>query len=140
MSQHLVAYSMDYNMFRSFYEKFLNWMGLMKDDYIHLPKTDEEINHVERLYHRIGFPRAIGSVDCVHLPWNSCRYTLRMQCIKTGAGGSKGNPSVVFQCVVSHTTKCLSISDMFWGATSDATIVKFDKAVKEVMTGVYSTR
>jgi hypothetical protein len=112
----------------------------MKDDYIHLPKMDEEINHVERLYHRIGFPGAIGSVDCVHLPWNSRRRTLRMQCISAGAGDSKGKPSVVFQCMVSHTTKCLSISDMFWGATSEATNVKFDKAIKEVMTGVYSTR
>jgi hypothetical protein len=95
MSQHLVTYAMDYNMFRSFYGKFLNWMWLIKDDYIHLPKTDEEINHVERLYHRIGFPGAIGSVDCVHLPWNSCRHTLRMQCINAGAGDSKGKPPVV---------------------------------------------
>jgi hypothetical protein len=131
ISQHLITYSMDYNMFRSFYEKFLNWMWLMKDDYIHLPKMDKEINHVERLYHYIGFPGAIGSLDCVHLPLNSYRHTLRIQCINAGAGDSKGNPSVVFQCVVSHTTKCLSISDMFWGATSDAKIV---------MTGVYSTR
>jgi hypothetical protein len=29
---------------------------------------------------------------------------------------------------------------MFWGETSDATIVKFDKAIKEVMNGVYFTR
>jgi hypothetical protein len=134
MSQHLVTYSMDYNIFCSFYEKFLNWMWLMKDDCIHLPKTDEEINHVERLYYHIGFPRAIGSVDCVHLLWNSCRHTLLMQCINAGAGDSKGKPSVAFQCMVSHTTKCLSISDMFWGAMSDATIVKSDKAIKEVMT------
>jgi hypothetical protein len=42
MSQHLVTYSMYYNMFRSFYEMFLNWMWLMKDDYIHLPNTDDE--------------------------------------------------------------------------------------------------
>jgi hypothetical protein len=63
-----------------------------------------------------------------------------MQCINTGAGDLKGKRSVVFQWVVSHTTKCLSISDMFWGATSDATIVKFDKAIKEVTTGVYFTR
>jgi hypothetical protein len=140
MSHHLVTYSMDYNMFCSFYEEFLNWMWLMNDDFIHLPTMDEEINHVERMHHRIGFPGAIGSVCYVHLPWNSSRHTLRMQCINAGTGDSKGKPYVVFQCVVSHTTKCLSISDMFWGATSDATIVKFDKAIKEVMTGVYSTR
>jgi hypothetical protein len=130
MSHPIVTYSMDYNMFSSFYEKFLTWMWLMKDDYIHLPKTNEEINHVEWLYHHIGFPGAIGSVDCVHLPWNSCRHTLRTQCINAGAGDSKGKPYVVFKCVVSHTTKCVSISNMFWGATSNATIVKFNKAIK----------
>jgi hypothetical protein len=105
MSQHLVIYSMDYNMLRSFYKKFLNWMWLMKDDYIHLPKTDEEINHVERLYHGIGFYRATGYPDCVHLPWTSFRHTLRMQCINAGAGDSNVKSSVVFQYVVSHTQK-----------------------------------
>jgi hypothetical protein len=29
---------------------------------------------------------------------------------------------------------------MFWGATTDSTIVKFDEAVWELMTVVYSTR
>jgi hypothetical protein len=56
---------MDYNLFRSFYDKFLNWMWLMKDDYIQLPKTGKETN--ERLYNGIGFPGAVGSVDCAHL-------------------------------------------------------------------------
>jgi hypothetical protein len=86
MLQHLVTYSMDYNMVCSFSEKFLNWTWLMKDDYTQIPKTEKEINHVERLNHRIGFPGAIDYVDCVHLPCNSCRHTLRIQCINAGAG------------------------------------------------------
>jgi hypothetical protein len=57
-------------------------MWLMKDDYIQLPKTDEEINHGERLYHRIGFPGAIGYVDCVHLLSNSHKATNRTFRIK----------------------------------------------------------
>jgi hypothetical protein len=63
-----------------------------------------------------------------------------MQCINAGAGDSKGKPYVFFQCVVSNTTKYLSISDMFWGATPDAAIVKFDKSIKELMKGMYSTQ
>jgi hypothetical protein len=63
-----------------------------------------------------------------------------MQCINSGEGGSKGKPYVVFQCVVSHTKKCLSISELFWGATSDATTVKFDKSIKKIMTGINSNR
>jgi hypothetical protein len=33
-------------------------MWLMKDDFIKLPTTKEEINHVECLYRGIGFPGA----------------------------------------------------------------------------------
>jgi hypothetical protein len=35
-------------------------------------------------------------------------------------------------------TKVLHVSDMFWGACGDSLIVKYDKAVHEVMDGRYS--
>jgi myosin-crossreactive antigen len=34
----------------------------------------------------------------------------------------------------------MHVSRMFWGATADSAIVKFDEAVWELMTGIYSTR
>jgi hypothetical protein len=105
-----------------------------------LPKTDAEINHVERLFRACGHPGAVGSIDCVHIGWHKCRHTLKIQCTNSGAGDNKGKPSLVFQVVVSHTTKILSISHMHCGATNDSTIYKFDPAVHELMTGVYSTR
>jgi hypothetical protein len=97
-------------------------------------------NHVERLFRTCGHPGAVGSIDCVHIGWHKCRHTLKMQCTNTGAGDSKRKPYLVFQVLVSYTTKILSISHMHWGATNGSTIYKFDPAVYELMTGVYSTR
>jgi hypothetical protein len=34
----------------------------------------------------------------------------------------------------------MHVSRMFWGATTNSTIVKFDEAVWELMTGIYSAR
>jgi hypothetical protein len=51
----------------------------------------------------------------------------------------KGLPTVVFEVVVSHTTRALHVSCMCCGCCSDALIVKFDEAVHEVMDGRYST-
>jgi hypothetical protein len=98
----------------------------MKYKYIKLPCTKDEINHVERLYHDVSHPGCIGSIDCVHVGY-------------AGAGDDKGKPSVVFEVTSSHTTKSMHVSRMFWGATTDITIVKFDEAVWEFMTGIYST-
>jgi hypothetical protein len=51
----------------------------------------------------------------------------------------KGCPTDVFEVVVSHTTRVLHVSCMFWGCCSNALVVKFDEAVYEVMDGRYST-
>jgi hypothetical protein len=97
LAQHYGNYSMDYNLFRNiFLDRFLKWMYATKDEYIKLPRTEDEINHVERLYLNIGHPGCIGSIDCVHVGWNACKHTLKVQCTNAGAGDAKGKPSVVF--------------------------------------------
>jgi hypothetical protein len=51
MGQHVVGYSLDYCTFRKFFlEKFLVWFWTIRHDFIKLPKTDDKINHVERLF------------------------------------------------------------------------------------------
>jgi hypothetical protein len=54
-------------------------MAEIKDEYIHLPRMDEEINYVERLFRACGHPGAIGSIDCVHVGWHKCQYKLKVQ-------------------------------------------------------------
>jgi hypothetical protein len=119
MGRHVVGFLLDYCNFHKFFlEKFMVWFWTMRHDFIKLPKTDEEINHVERLFRACGHPGAVGLIDCIHIGWHKCLHTLKIQCTNTGAGDSKDKPSLVFQVVVSHTTH----------------------DVHELMTGVYSTR
>jgi hypothetical protein len=71
MGQHVVGFSIDYSTLRKFFlEKFLVWFWTMRHDFIKLPKTDDEINHVERLFRAYGHPGAVGSIDCVHIGWH----------------------------------------------------------------------
>jgi hypothetical protein len=141
LGQDYSNYSMDNNSFRNtFLDHFIKWMYAMKDEYIKLPRTNDEINYVERLYRAVGHPDCIGSIDCVPVCCNACKHTLKVQCTNAGTGDAKGKLSVVFEVTPSHTTKIMHVSRMFWGATTDSTIVKFDEAVWELMIGIYSTR
>jgi len=101
--------------------------------HIHLPLTEAEITHVEGLYGRLGLPGCIGSVDCVHIPWEKCPAGLLSSC-----KGKEGYPTLVFEVVVSHTRKILSVSSVFFGADNDKTIARFDPAINEVRNGRYS--
>jgi hypothetical protein len=141
LNQQQAPYFLEYSSLQRFFlGKFLGWMEEMKDEYIHLPQTDEEINHGERLFCACVHPGTIGSIGCVHVGWHKCRYTIKVQCTNNGDGDSKGKPSLVFQVVVSHTTLMQSLSRMHWGATTDSTIYKFDAAVHELATGINATQ
>jgi hypothetical protein len=74
----------------------------MKDDYIKLPRTEDNINHVARHYLAVGHPGCIGSIGCVHIGWNASKHTLKVQCTNNGSGDAKGNPSVVFEVTSTH--------------------------------------
>jgi hypothetical protein len=88
-------------------------MYAMEDEYIKLPRTKDEINHVDRLYRAVGHPGCIGSFDCVHVCCNACKHTIKVQFTNAVAGDAKGKPSVVFEVTSSHTTKIMHVSRMF---------------------------
>jgi hypothetical protein len=51
MGQHVVGFSLDYCTFhKKRLAKFMVWFWSIRHDLIKLPKTDTEINHVERLF------------------------------------------------------------------------------------------
>ena len=78
---------------------------------------EAEITHVEGLYGCLGLPGCVGSVDCVHIPWEKCPAGLLSSC-----KGKEGYPTLVFEVVVSHTCKILSVSSVFFSADNDKTI------------------
>jgi hypothetical protein len=94
-----------------------------------MPETEVIIDHVKNIYHLIGYPGCLGSIDYVHVPWGACMWALQT------LSKNKQKPNVVFDVIASHTAHVLHVSDVFWGACGDSLIVKYDKAVHEVMDG-----
>ena len=66
------------------------------------------------MYRLLGFPGAIGSMDCTHVHWGRCPPNLKWQCI-----GKEGYPTIAFQCVVDRTRRILHVGDAFFGGTKD---------------------
>ena len=58
---------------RVFFHKFVK---VFVDELFHIyvcpPSSDESIAAIMRHYDLVGFTGCVGSVDCVHIPWNRC--------------------------------------------------------------------
>eukprot|EP00961_Rhodomonas_salina_P045403 609860-Rhodomonas_salina.1 len=80
-------------------------MASLYDRWIHVPEIDLQIQAVLGLYASHGFPGCIGSVDCVHVPWDRCQAWLRsLYC------GKEGFPMISYKVVVSHDGRILSVT------------------------------
>ena len=116
---------------RRFCQQFCEWMSRdLAPVYIKLPEQEEEVRHVVDLYTRLGLPGCVGSVDCVHIPWDKCPAGLKSSCV-----GKEGYPTLAFEVVVSHTRMILSVSKAFFGADNDKTIARYDAAIDAVKNG-----
>ena len=40
----------------------------------------DDLKNVMEIYSKIGFPGAVGSVDCTHVRWNACPHDVRTLC------------------------------------------------------------
>jgi hypothetical protein len=129
LHKHREGYGLQTAIFREFFYYFLDWLWAIKGDYIKMPTTKEEIEHVESLFRLVGHPSFLGSIDCVHIPWRKCTWKLQETC----KNKKKSSPTVMFEVLASHAIKVLHVTDMFWGCCSDFLIVKFDQAVYEIM-------
>ena len=47
-------------------------MNSIKDEYIYMPRNDDDYRDVVGEYTARGLPGCIGSVDCVHIAWDRC--------------------------------------------------------------------
>jgi hypothetical protein len=56
------------SVFRELFYLFLDWHWDTPHIHTIVPKTKDEIDHVENLYRLIGYPGCAGSVECVHVP------------------------------------------------------------------------
>jgi hypothetical protein len=118
--------------FHDFCEKFT---ATLFHVYVKPPTTPDEVKKVTTMYKLLGFPGAIGSIDCVHVQWDKCPVSLRSIC-----KGKEGYPSLVYQACVDHTKKILAVTSSHYGSRNDKTIVKYDEHVMKVKDGeLYSS-
>ena len=61
----------------------------------------------------------------------SSRFIVKLQ-------GERRLSNILFEVVVSHTCKILSVSSVFFGADNDKTIAQFDPAINKIHNGSYS--
>ncbi|CAN0217373.1 unnamed protein product [Scytosiphon promiscuus] len=93
------------------------------DTWVKLP-VGEDLDQVEHIYRKCGFPGAVGSVDCTHFKWDGCPFS--EQRIHKG---KEGYASVVVEAMCDHAGRILSATKSYPGAENDVTVIARDKSV-----------
>lgn len=99
-------------------------------EYLKMPDTPEQIEHVTNCFEENGLPGAGGSVDCVHWAWDNCPAGIRADC-----KGKEGHTTVVFEVIGSHTKRILAVSGPYFGTWNDKTIARLDENFRAFMPG-----
>ena len=110
---------------------FLKFIPRFRDElmatWVKYPTTFDEAKPIMDDFARLGYPGAVGSVDCTHIHWGMCPAMAQNVFI-----GKEKIPTLAFECVVDHKGRCLYVSEGHPGARSDKTIVKTDAFVMAV--------
>lgn len=78
--------------------------GKLFSKYVY-PPEGAYLRSVKDTYAKMGFPGAIGSMDCTHIRWDKCPSNLQNVC-----RGKEKYPSLAFQVVVDHARRILAIN------------------------------
>ena len=113
---------------RSFFTKFTRTMiHVFGDEWIHPPRTQEEIESVVHESTRRGYPGCLGFMDGVHVQWDMCPTLWRHLSI-----GKDATPSIGWQCTVNHKRRFVSVGKAHLGSVNDKTACRYDDFVKEL--------
>jgi hypothetical protein len=117
----------------AYFHQFVNGMSATDvfDDFVR-PPTGVKLAKVMDEYSRLGFPGAVGSIDCTHIFWDRCP-----QRDQNLARGKDKYPSVTFEVVVDHRGHIHSCTDAFLGTYHDAVVVVNDPYAKDIAGGRY---
>jgi hypothetical protein len=121
----------DQETLRVFYHRFCKLFSEnVFHTYVRGPETPAEIEKVVNVYARLGFPGAIGSVDCTHIRWDKCPAHLRAVC-----KGKEGFTSLGFEITVDHFRRIHAVTGSHYGTRNDKTIVQFDDHIQSIHKG-----
>ena len=116
-----------HNIFKSFVERFVKQFH---GKWINRRPSPDELAKIMETYRKLGFPGAIGSVDCTHVGWRRCPYSLANL-----ARGKEDSCTVAFECVVDHRRYIWSCSKGFLGSHNDQNLADADRYMEELRKG-----
>ncbi len=91
---------------RVFFHKFCSkFVEKYFNEFVYLPRTEEEKTAWATDYIRMGLPGAVGSTDCVHIKWERCPQGIQNLCT-----GKEGYPTLAFQGTVNHKMRFMSFT------------------------------
>ncbi len=107
-----------------FFLRFVDFMWSIRNEYIYLPRDDEEIRKVMKRYEEMGLPGAMGSVDVVHVKWSNCPHGDFNR-----AKGKESYPSLAFECISDFDRRICNVYGPSFGSRNGKHIVKNDMGV-----------
>lgn len=108
--------------FRVFLERFRFYFEAL----IIKPLEGEELIQSMTEYSRLGLPGCVGSIDCTFVPWDRVSANL-----KNLYSGDKG-VGVLFEVVVTHFKKVVSVGGSVPGTINDKTSVKSSEFIRKL--------
>ena len=119
----------------AFYHVFVKrYIFQFYNEWVFLPRTDEELRAVINVYSTQGLPGCAGSVDCVHLSWGRCQAGCRFYHV-----GKEGFPTRSYEVVVDATKRVRACTPGFPGANNDKSISRHDFAIHTLRTSLLYT-
>ncbi|KAL7454130.1 hypothetical protein ACHAXS_000322 [Conticribra weissflogii] len=113
-----------------FFYTFITKMHSVRDNYIYLPKNQQELDEIMDRYKDMRLPGCGGSIDVVHVKWS--------QCPAGDANRCKGKESYPSMAWCDNTRKIIGISSVQFGTRNDKHIVKIDENVAKIRDGWFS--
>ena len=93
---------------RYFKQFVINYSYKCFSKYVYFPEVGSaELTSVMEVYRLLGFPGCLGSLDATHVKWDKCPSEHKWRCT-----GKEGEPTVVFQVVVSHSKQVFHVSEV----------------------------
>jgi hypothetical protein len=117
----------------NFFLLFVEMMGSISDEYIHLPRTPADLFEVMKRYEEVGLPGAVGSVDVVQVRWANCPSGDFNR-----SKGKESYPLLAFQCITDIDRKILGVFGPQFGCQNDKHIVKLNPNVHKIAKGWFS--
>lgn len=119
---------MSISTMHTFYHVFWDrFVSNFRDSWIFYPVDKIAAADNLAVYAKLGFPGAIGSVDCTHIYWGRCPAFFQ-----NAYSGKEKKATIAYEVTVNHSGRCLHISPGHPGSRNDKTIVKTDKLVMDL--------